>query len=67
MAIRYESTTAMNQVHLMRRLIDVGLADAKSVAEHISTFNGLLYSTSRCRIANLRQQNEGNLLTHDVV
>ena len=42
MAIRYESTTAMNQVHLMRRLIDVGLADAKSVAEHISTFNGLL-------------------------
>ena len=42
MVIRYESTTAMNQVHLMRRLIDVGLADAKSAAEHISTFNGLL-------------------------
>ena len=38
----YESTTAVNQVHLMRRLIAARLEDAKSAAKHISTFNGLL-------------------------
>ena len=38
----YESTTAVNEVHLMRGLIVARLEDAKTVAEHISTFNGLL-------------------------
>ena len=37
----YESTTAMNQVQLMRRLIVARLEDATSAAERISTFNGL--------------------------
>ena len=36
-----ESTTAVNQVHLMRILIIALLEDAKPAVEHISTFNGL--------------------------
>ena len=38
----YESTTTVNQVQLMGRVIAAQLEDAKSAAEHISTFNGLL-------------------------
>ena len=38
----YESTTVVNQVHLMRKLIAALLEDAKSATEHISTFNGQL-------------------------
>ena len=39
------------------------LEDATSAAEHISTST---QSTSTCGIANLRGQNEGNFLTHDI-
>ena len=38
----YERTTLVNQVHLMRRLMAAHFEDAKCIAEHISTFNGLL-------------------------
>mgnify|MGYP002775563566 CR=1 FL=1 len=55
----YESTIAVKQVLLMTSLIAVWLEDANGWTHfHIPWCT---QSTSRCRIANLRRQDEGNL------
>ncbi|MCO5578087.1 hypothetical protein L7F22_031925 [Adiantum nelumboides] len=38
----YENTTPVNQVHLMRKLVNIQLDDSKSAFEHLSAFTGVL-------------------------
>ena len=38
----YENTTPVNQVHLMRKLVNMHLDDYKSASEHLSAFTSVL-------------------------
>lgn len=38
----YENTTPVNQVHLMRKLVNMQLDDSKSASEHLSAFTSVL-------------------------
>lgn len=42
MGATYENTPPVNQVHLMRKLVNMQLDDAKFAVEHVNAFIGVL-------------------------